>query len=520
MDLINIFLTIIILSNLLLVVVASVGYKRNDEKGLVYKAYLVNNATIIWWLGSTIFFRISDTDSISFYTKNMYVSATLIASSFYYFSHIFPDYKRIQLKRIWLALLANIVVVFVITFSDHFIRGGVVNNGLENEVVFGSYFWIYALYILYFFCTSFGRLFVKYKKEADNIRKSQLQYIFWGYSISGGVAFIVDLALPIMGNFNFLWLGPAATICVVTLVTFAIRRHRLFSMKILAIELFVFALWIVVIVRISAFVETPEPLVDVLYLVVIIFLGTLFIQSVKREAAQKEINEELVLKLKESDELKTKFVSLATHQMASPLTSMKVYSAYIKEGGDAGAVKGIENIADNFISIVKDFLDISKIETDDTDLRIESVSISDIVGGVVEVCSTRLKQKDIRVSFDSSSHLRANGDKEKLTQALMNVIENSIKHSMQGSAISIDVLEEREFVCIKVRDKGERKLPKVSMALIKKFSNTQDQSEADVIGSSLGLYSAKQIIEKQGGEFKVNCNNGCQFLIYLKRSNL
>lgn len=535
MDPINIFLAIIILGNLLFVV-ASVGYQKNAEKGseksLIYKLYLVNIATIVWWLASTVFFRIASPNNIFFYTKNMYVSATLIASSFYYFSYIFPEYKSFHIRRLVSVLFVNAAVVCLIIFSDGIIMGGVDNINGENVAILGKYFLVYAAYILYYFCTSFARLFSKYKAELEPTARAQLFYVFIGYTVSGVVAFIADLGLPFFGQFGYLWVGPAATVCVASFIIYAAKRHSLFSMKIVAVEIFVFALWIFAILKISIFSESPQPPIDVLYLIITIMLGALFVGSVKRELVQRERNEMLVAKLKEADELKTKFLSLATHQMASPLTAMKVYSSLIKEGGTMGErlsqpkEGGIERIADSFISIVKDFLDISKLEFGEEKFSYEDVAIAETINVAVSSCATKAEAKNVEVKIIlpwlGAGNLNVRADREKLKQAFQNILENSIKYSKDGGIIKVAADEENGIVKIIFADEGERVLPTTAFALLGKFSSSGNQAEADVVGNSLGLYAAKQAIEGMGGKFFVNVGEfgACNFNIYLERSNL
>ncbi len=553
MDWINTFLTLIILINLLLVVVASFGHKSEEERGLVYKVYLFNIATIIWWLASTILFRIANTAKIFLYTKNMYVSATFIASSFYYFSHIFPGYHHAHRAKLTRALCANIIVVALVLFSGAIVKGAVVgahtgNAYSENAAVFGPYFFIYALYILYYLGGSFMRLFQKYDREADIVTKAQLLYLFVGYSVSGLIAFVADLFLPLIGHFEYLWIGPAATVFVASLTTYAVKRYRLFSIKIIAMEFIVFALWAVAIIRISFYggASMENPFIDALYLALIIFLGALLIVSLKKEAHQNEKNKELLTelqlaneKLKEVDDLRIKFLSLATHHMASPLTAMKFYASTIKEDIPRGKDRGvIGRIADNFMAVVRDFLDMSKIEAGQTEYRKDPINITETFSRLIKNC--REKYNNDKVQFVLETHagpILALGDEEKLILAMNNIIENCVKYyskdertKVMCDEVKIHVLEygpDREEVNIKIIDCAPRLLPNVPDALLEKFSNTSNKDEANIIGNGIGVYVAKKLIEGQGGRFSILSNgisdtfaDGCCFDIYLQRSNL
>jgi signal transduction histidine kinase len=544
MDWINTFLTIIILTNLLLVMTASFGY-NGEGRGAAYFVYLFNIAAIIWWLAATILFRIADATNIGFYTRNMYVSATFIASSFYYFSSMFPERHLVHKARVVQVVCANMLVVALILFGDSVVAGGKIAES-RNSAILGKYFVLYAAYIMGYLTASFVALYGKYRREDNTVRKAQLFHMFLGYSVSGFLAFAADLFLPFFGHFEYLWVGPAATAIVAMLTAYAVMKHRLFSIKIIAIEFAVFALWVIAIVRISMYsgnIIEGSPLVNFLYLLSVILLGALLILSIKKEVIQKERTIELVgklthanLKLKEANELRLKFLGLATHQMASPLTAMKFYASFLKEDPEAASGKygDIEGIADNFISVVRDFLDLSKIEEGAVEYKKEEIGIGDFIHEIAEARNQEavLRGAGAQVIIQKTAHnsLCACGDREKLSQAIGNILDNSMRHYAKKENaelterhvnIEVEDIEERREIAIKISDKANRMLPAVPQALLQKFSAGADAMEANVIGNGLGVYVAKQFIEGQGGRLVVEAfDSSCNFMIYLQRSNL
>jgi len=509
MDPINIFLTVIILINMLLVAAALLGNRKKEGNFVVYATYLANLAAIIWWMASTVFFRISDPSHIFLNTKNLYISATLIASSFYYFSYIFPANNNLYMKKLCTVAGINIVLVCLIIFTDFVIKNGAVNPSGENVAAFGSLFVFYAIFILYYFCSSFARLFLKYKKEKDPSKRGQLLFVFIGYSVSGLLAFIADLLFPLLGQFQYVWIGPAAGIFAAVFTTYAVKKYQFLSIKMFTVELIICASWVVAVIRVSAFADAPDPFIDVVYVLITILIGYLLMQSIKNESAQRERNEDLVSQLTvansrliEADILKNKFVSLATHQMASPLTAMKVYANFLKEGGHASENDAIvERAADNFISIVTNFLDVSKLDADETQYSLSPVNFGEIAA-VFSQQSVSAKAKN--VSLEACPHeIAIYCNFEKLKRALENILENSIRHSGPGDTVHVSLtckMPEKTAKII-ISDTGQRRLPSVSPELIRTFSSEGDVMEANIVGSSLGLYSAKQSIERQRGKF-------------------
>lgn len=532
MNNINVFLSIIILTNLMLVVVSSSSRRNKNEKGDVYAVYLLNIATIVWWIGSMILTRIAHEENINFISKNLYASATLIASSFYYFSLIFPNFShqniKKNIKKLICVVLLNIVLIAMIFLTPTIISGGEISQNGENIAFFGELFPIYVAYILFFFCSSFFRLFTKHLKETDVTKKSQLLIICFGYTISGFTAFVTNLLLPALGNFSWIWLGPVSTVIVAIAITIAVTKHHLFYIKIISAEVFVFLLWVLSLLKISAFeslqgsVAWKHATENIVFLVIWLTAGIFLIKSVKRQAEQHDENLKLVheldlanKELRELDLIKTKFVSLARHNMASPLTAMNSYASLIKEGSIRSkkiGFKNLEGIIDRFIVIVRDFLSISQIEEGKINYANEKVDLEEILREAISERQVKIDYHNLEIQFDieAGQNFIVRGDSEKIKTAVSNVLENSIQYS-KNSKINIILLRMEQKIMLKITDVGVRSLPNVSQELVKKFSPEGNQQQANLMGNGLGLYMAKRIIEAQSGEMHINYDKDQSF---------
>ncbi|MEI8062090.1 MAG: ATP-binding protein [bacterium] len=543
MDGINMVLSVIILINLMLVVVSSSGHKKS-RVGLAHSVYLLNITTVVWWLGSMVFHRISNQVNIDYTSRNLYASATFIASSFYYFSFMFPNLKNEHRGRLFGVVLINIALVVFIFLTPLFIKGGSIVSVGENVSFFGTYYVLYVAYILYFFCSSFYRLFLKYKKTVDKEIKAQLLYLFTGYTISGFIAFVTNLLLPSINNFEYIWLGPASTIFLAIAITSAVTRHHLFNIKIIATEIFVFVLWVFTLIKISAF-EPLEPyeapatfghsVTHVLFLLVSIIVGILLIKSIRKQVEQHEENIHLVhqlavanKQLREVDEVKSKFVSLARHQMASPLTAINAYSSLLNDKDidlDKIGLKSLQGIIDRFIVIVRDFLAISQIESGEVAYSKEVVDLKQVINNVLCDNKITLDQHNIEadLQINSDENYSVLCDKEKITTAISNIVDNSIQYST-SSTIAINLSNTKSLLTITIRDHGVRTLPEISPTLLKKFSSEGDGFEATLMGNGLGVYISKCIIQAHGGDLKIqkpaSADFSCEFIITLPKSDL
>lgn len=535
MDNINILLSLVILINLMLVVVSYSGNKNNIDKGVPYSVYLLKITTIVWWTGSLIFFRIAHNDNVNFMSKNLYVSASLIASSFYYFSLIFPDFKKQYRKKLILAMLANGLLILLIIKTGIVIIGGEVKDTIENIILFGPGQFIFAVYVLYFMCTGFFNIYIKYKKEEDQYKKAQLLYLFIGYTLSSFVAYITNLILPAVNNFEYMWIGPTATVCMLVAITYAVTRHHLFNIKIITTDLFVFILWVFTLIKIAAFEQSEtvitfnQALIHISFLIASIIVGILLIKSVKKQAEQHEENKKLLnelnlanKQLQEVDDIKSKFVALARHQMASPLTAITAYASLLNDKDidlDKIGLKSLQGIIERFIVIVKDFLAISQIENNELNYSNDEIDLAQIINNVL--CERRfiIDHQNINIDLDINNKQNYNikGDKIKLTTAIANILENSIQYS-KNSSIRINLDKEDLNIILTVRDTGIRDLPEISPLLLRKFSPEGNSFEATLMGNGLGVYVAKRFIEAHGGILKIKHNtlkNFCEFNMIL-----
>jgi signal transduction histidine kinase len=208
------------------------------------------------------------------------------------------------------------------------------------------------------------------------------------------------------------------------------------------------------------------------------------IKSVKQEVEQREKIEKLAKnleeaneKLKELDQMKSEFLSLATHQIRSPLTAIKGYSSMLLEG-DFGilpskAVTAADTImksCQNLIDIVNDFLNISRIEQGRMVYEKTIFDMRDLVKEVVSELKPNIEaaKLNLETHIQETIKIEVNADRGKVKQVIGNIIDNSIKYTPKGS-IKIEVKKVNEFSEIAISDTGVGIDPKEINKLFNKF---------------------------------------------------
>lgn len=380
------------------------------------------------------------------------------------------------------------------------------------------WYYIYGLEILatlfaIFLCAK------KYLKTKDFSEKKQSLYLGFGTAFLLGLFVTTNIAGDWTLVYEFNLLGPLGMVFFIVFISYLIVKYQAFNMKLVGVQVLVFALWITL--GSTLFIRTIENARAVIALTLILFLivGLFLIRSVKKEVSQREKIERLAKdlevandKLKELDKLKSEFLSLATHQIRAPLTAIKGYSSMLIEG-DFGvlpqkaldSVQTISKSCQNLINIVGDFLDISRIEQD---RMIYDKSVFDLVDLISEIAN-ELKPNIQNAGLDlnlnlPSSPIKINADKGKIRQAIGNIIDNSIKYTPKGE-IEIKLSSDKltGLAEISIKDSGVGIDPKETEKLFSKFSRTKDANKINVIGTGLGLYIAKRMVEAHNGTIKV-----------------
>lgn len=222
----------------------------------------------------------------------------------------------------------------------------------------------------------------------------------------------------------------------------------------------------------------------------------------KRELAKKNAE------LEKLNNLKNTFLSIAAHDLRSPLSSIIGFSEFlIEETCDILSKDHLEyisiiNTSSNFmLGLINNLLDISKIESGKLELDLTKTNISLLIKKNIKVNNISAKKKNIEIFFiDDNNSLEILIDKDKIEQVLNNLISNAIKFSMKNTIIEISLKSTPEEVIITVKDHGQG-IPKNELEkLFKPFEKTSVKSTDGEKTTGLGLLIVKKIVEKHNGK--------------------
>ncbi|MEK7586203.1 MAG: HAMP domain-containing sensor histidine kinase [Patescibacteria group bacterium] len=432
-----------------------------------------------------------------------------------YFLYVFINKNDIKTLTKILLILPILPIIILLPTKLTLLGFDLTNcdrNAVEGFLSTYYTYFIEILYVSWIFVLSI----VKYIKAVPE-QKRQIFFITLGI-----ILFLLSFSFGnIIGSFTDDWvvgqLGLFGMPIFAGFLAYMIVRFKTFNIKLLGAQALVFALGFLVLA--VAFIRNIEnvKLVIAFTLLFVLLLGRALIKSVRKEVMQREqlqiLSEQLFdanEKLKGLDKLKTEFLSLASHQLRSPLTAMKGYSSMLMEG-DFGeinpkakeAVERIFQSTMNLTKIVEDFLNVSKIEAGGMKYEMGTFSLSEIARDMSKDLSITAGQKGLKLNFesDSDTDCTVNGDREKVRQVVLNFIDNSIKYTKEGT-VNVSVKKVSGKVIFSVKDTGMGMTPEIKATLFQKFARG-DGARMNTGGSGLGLYLAKEIIEAHKGTVDV-----------------
>ncbi len=235
------------------------------------------------------------------------------------------------------------------------------------------------------------------------------------------------------------------------------------------------------------------------------------------------------IKLKELDELKSQFLSFASHQVKAPMAVVKGFAEIIRDGtyGEVPAkvketAEKIITSANKLIDLVNNLLDMRKVEEGKMNYNFEEVDLIKLTKEIVEELKPLAEKKKLDLSLDIKvDKAQIKVDLQKFKQTILNFVDNSIKYTPTGW-VKVTMTEDKQRsgnVLIEVSDSGLGISAELLPKLFQQFSRDKGETGKKILGTGLGLFIAKQIIKDHGGEIWVESageGKGSQFYISIK----
>ena len=234
-----------------------------------------------------------------------------------------------------------------------------------------------------------------------------------------------------------------------------------------------------------------------------------------------------VTRLKRLEAVRRDFVANVSHELKTPVTSIKGFAETLEDGAldDPAAARRFVRIiagqADRLNSIIEDLLALSTLEQsgDSPLLQLEEADLCDVVAVALEVCGPKAEAKSIELREDCPGRLLARVSPPLLEQAVVNLIDNAVKYSAEGSAVVVTLEERGDEVVVSVTDEGQGVAREHLPRLFERFYRVDKARSRDLGGTGLGLAIVKHVAQIHGGRVSVDSliGRGSTFRIHLPR---
>ena len=514
------------------ILLAILVYKSN-KKSATGIIFILLSLSVIFWLISTYVSKVPDFPLPTLLLGRLAIFfAALLSALFFLLGHTFPS-DKIKLRRpvFILVVLATIVMMALnispYAFTDIKIVGNsitpIAGPGLIPFAILSTIFSIFAVYFL-----------LRNYKLSSGIERKQI-----GIILSGLILMLILLTttilIPILvfDSGLFIPFTPIYALIFLGMTAYAIVRHHLFNTKLIATEALTVIMWIILFSKALTSESANARMIDVLIFALAIIFGIFLVKAVRKEVEQREELQKLTTDLesanqhlRELDELKSEFLSFASHQVKTPMIVVKGFAQLIYDGtyGKVSphvkeAAWKIKQSSDNMIALVNNILNLRRIEEGKMDYKFEEMDIVLTFKTMVSDLEIIASKKKLKLRFGSTKNsIKIMADAEKIKQVAQNIIDNAIKYTDSGS-INVTIKDDDEKVYVSIIDTGRGMSKDFQKSLFQRFARDA-KSKSEIQGTGLGLYIGKEIVEKHKGKIWAESDGeglGSKFFITLPK---
>lgn len=464
--------------------------------------------TILSWV---LFYHFAQFDDPILWFRLSAVSVFMFFVAYYYF--IVKWFLGKQGRAF--AILEKVVLIYGVTLAtlalttDFIVREGAV---LESVVrpVFGEVGWWFFYAFVTVVTLIVNWLLVREYFAFPRERRMKVQFFMVGLLFFAGFNIVFNVVLPMLFDvYRYYEIGNYSVVFLLGFTAYAIVRQELFGVRTLLAKIFVGAIGLLLAIDIIGFTEHDAlQLFKGIVLTLFLYFGYLLIRSVHREIAQRKELQEIAEELRRSDEAKTEFISIVSHQLRTPLNAIEGYLTLLLEGAygklDTQKRTPVERLYrsnERLIHLVNDLLGVSRIQMGRVQLELEDVDLCTVVRSVVEELSMSAEEKHIslhaRCPTDGLPSVA--GDLQKLRDSILNLVDNAIRYTNEGG-VEVSVDREGDDVVISVADTGAGIDEAEARELFDSFKRGDVGRQKWTDGSGLGLYIAQQFVALHRGD--------------------
>lgn len=455
-----------------------------------------------------------------------------------YFVYVFIDKKDISLtkKIIFTALLLPIIIM---TPTKYNLSGFEFDNCAAIDNYFFNYIYvpevIASLWIIILAIHRYIKADRNSRKQILLLSIGIILFLFSFFSAGYFTDMFNDFSIEIYGLFGM--------VVFMAFLAYLIVRYKAFNIKLIATQALVVAL-VILIGSQFFFIQNPtNKILNLITLGLSLGFGYILVKSVKLEVQRKEELESLSTqlavandKLHQLDKAKSEFISIASHQLRTPLTSIKGFGSLLLEGTygeipetQRGALEKIYISNERLIQLVEDLLNISRIEAGRMEFDFQEAQIEDLTDEAVKTLELSAKAKNLYLEWQKPAVAlpKVKIDITKIKEVISNMIDNAIKYTQKGgvavrleknTAWDTEHKTHKEYVRVFVSDTGIGMDQEEINMIFEKFQRGKQVAHYHTDGTGLGMYIGKKIVAEHKGRIWAESDGkgkGSRFILEL-----
>lgn len=490
---------------------------RPTDRTVRYFALM--SAMILGWLVTLFFFYVTiDHVTLILVGRYNFAFSTLAIMVSYPLVLSFPGRVRWFGRRTYWTVIASGVALSIVTVASDLVDRNELFAGIDRITDFGPLYPAYAGYLLAVIALSTTAFVFKVRATAGADRRA-LVCLAVGWCGATVWACFTQVLIPFLTrNYWTQHLGSIGVLFLVAMTSFAVIRYRLLNARILAAEFIMSFIVLLFVLNLSLAVSVVQLAAAAFALVASLGLGLALIWRVRVDDERREelldVSHRLEAsnrRLRNIDEIKTDFLSIASHQLRTPVAVIRGYLALIREGtyGPVSKALGeklgqIRDMNDRLVHLINGLLNVSRIEKNRLEYDCRPTDVVGLIGKAVEEMTPRGTAAPVKPVFIRPARTlpEAYIDGEKVYEVLVNLLDNSLKFTPSGSIkVSAESRPETNAVIVRVADTGRGMNAEEQDRAFEKYHHIRRTGEKTApVGIGIGLYICATFIRGMGGD--------------------
>jgi len=234
-----------------------------------------------------------------------------------------------------------------------------------------------------------------------------------------------------------------------------------------------------------------------------------------------------VTEQKKDEQRKDDFISMVSHELKTPLTSLNAYLQLLQRRANIAGDVSLISILDKALkqtrsmgSMINGFLNVSRLDSGKLAIDLVEFDLSDLLKDVEEELHATIHTHQIKIEVANS--IVINADRDKIAQVIYNLTGNAVKYSPMGSEIKVSYREVNKDVYISVEDQGLGIAEGDRDQIFERYYRVKNNKTGSIAGFGIGLYLCKEIVERHGGRIFLENKpeNGAKFTFVIPEENI